>query len=132
MPELLTSGCMLTCDCGSDPMPFNALDLPGKPTVDGLPAATIEEIVPGVNVPSFVMCLSELNPAVMLETALAEGVPTPAPCEPVIVTSWVPPSAVLNYDGVPLATIASTCLCMWEGAITVDTPSEFSVTDESV
>jgi hypothetical protein len=130
MPQLLTSGCMLTCKFGSDPMPFNALDLPGKPLVDGMPTATVLEIVPDDNVPSFVMCACEDNPEVQAATDAAEGVLTPMPCEPVILDPWEPGSITMLFDGAPLATIASTCMCAWGGEISVVAPGQLSVADE--
>lgn len=131
MPELLTSGCMLTCSFGASPAPFNALELPGKPLVAGLPAAAIDEIVPLLNVPSFIMCRSEANPEVAAATAAAEGVLTPMPCEPVIADPWDPPSAVLKFAEVPLATVASKCACAWGGTVSVDVPAGATVIDES-
>jgi hypothetical protein len=131
MPELLTTGCMLTCSFGLTPSPFVALDLPGKPSVDAMPAATILEIVPEDNVSTFGMCESMANPEVAAATAAAMGVLTPMPCVPVIVVPWDPPSAVLTYDGVPLANVESTCMCTWGGEIAVDVPAELTVMDES-
>jgi hypothetical protein len=131
MPELLTTGCMLTCSFGASPAPFDALELPGKPVVDGFPAAAIDEIVPLLNVPSFVMCKSVANPEVAAATAAALGVLTPMPCVPVIADPWEPPSPVLKFAELPLATVLSKCVCAWGGMVSVDVPAGLTVVDES-
>ena len=57
MPELLTTGCALTCSFGLTPSVFIATEMPGKPVVnEAFAAATIVEIVPIENVPPFGMC----------------------------------------------------------------------------
>lgn len=132
MPEFLTTGCLLTCSFGLAPSAFVALDLPGKPVIESaLSTATIMEFVPFDNVLPFAMCSSLANPEVAAATAAALGVLTPMPCVPVIVDPWDPPSELVSYDDMPLATVDSTCLCAWGGEITVDAPAEFiATTDE--
>lgn len=132
MPPLLTSCCVLSCSFGEAPSLFDALPLPGKPTVEeAFVAATIEEIVPELNVPSFAMCSSPENPEVIAATAAAEGVLTPMPCVPVILDPWEPPSPTDSFEGVPLATVDSRCLCAWGGEISVDSPAQVVVADEA-
>lgn len=128
MAELLTTGCLLKCSQGSAPMPFVALPLPGKPVVMGLPTATIMEIAPLANIPSFVMCKSLANPQVAAATSAAQGSLTPMPCVPVVPAPWAPPSAILSYAGMPLATIQSKCLCTWAGEIAVQQAAETIMT----
>ncbi|MCK8785335.1 DUF4280 domain-containing protein [Roseomonas sp. NAR14] len=126
MPEFLTTGCLLTCSFGLAPSVFVAEELPGKPVIEGgFVTATVAEIIPEDNVPSFAMCSSMENPEVAAATAAAEGVLTPMPCVPVIVDPWEPPSELVSYDGLPLATVESKCLCAWGGEIAVDAPMEF-------
>lgn len=125
MSDLLTTGCVLTCTMGDIPSVFIALDLPGKPVVDGgFAAATIAEIIPEANIPSFGMCNSPTNPEVIAATAAALGVFTPMPCIPIVPDPWDPPSAVAHYTELPLATVTSKCMCIWEGEISVDTPGQ--------
>jgi hypothetical protein len=129
MSEYLTTGCMLTCTFGTAPGIFEALPLPGKEMIEGaMTVATIEEIVPLVNIPSFVMCESLANPEVASATAAAEGVLTPMPCVPVPVSPWEPSSINETYVGIPLATVLSKCACSWAGVISVELPSEFIAT----
>jgi hypothetical protein len=132
MPELLTTGCMLTCTFGDVPSVLDVIEEPGKPVIEGgLVAATIADMIPFVNIETFGMCSSMENPEVIAATAAAEGVLTPMPCVPVIPDPWDPPSAILSYAEIPLASVESKCLCAWGGEIAVDTPSEMIVTDES-
>ena len=131
MPEFLTTGCMLTCSFGDAPSAFIALELPGKPVIEGaLTTTTIMEIVPFDNILPFVMCNSLANPEVAAATSAALGVLTPMPCVPVIPDPWDPPCANVFYDELPLATTDSVCMCAWGGEISVDTPAEATVTGE--
>lgn len=120
MPEFLTTGCVLACSMGAAQSPFIALDLPGKPAIDGaLPAATIEEMAPMDNILPFGMCKSLENPEVAAATAAAYGELTPMPCIPIVEMPWEPGSVLITYDGVPLALATDKCLCTWGGEISV-------------
>lgn len=131
MPELLTTGCMLTCTFGMIPSVLDVLPEPGKPAIDGvLDAATMMDMVPLLNILPFEMCMSLENPEVAAATAAALGVLTPMPCIPLVVDPWDPPSELLTYMGIPLATMESKCLCVWGGEIMADTPAEVTVTSE--
>lgn len=129
MAELLTTGCILACSFGTDPAPFVALDVPGKPLLNGvLPAATILEFESFTNILPFGMCQSMANPLVIAATIEAMGVPTPMPCIPQPMTPWMPPAATVTFGGVPLATASSRCLCLWGGQVSVDVPVALGVT----
>jgi len=107
------------------------MELPGKPVIDGaLSTATIMEFIPLDNILPFGMCESLANPEVAAATTAALGVLTPMPCIPVVVDPWEPPSELMSYADLPLATIESKCMCMWGGEIAVDAPAEFTVTTE--
>ena len=130
MPELLTTGCVLTCTFGITPSVFITEPLPGKPVIEGaLDAATIMDIIPFDNILPFGMCESLANPEVAAATAAALGVLTPMPCVPLIPDPWEPPSLMMFYEALPLATVESKCLCAWGGEISVDAPTEFIVTE---
>ena len=132
MPELLTTGCMLSCSFGVAPSAFIATEMPGKPTLmEVLATATIFEIVPVENIPPFGVCSSLANPTVASATAAAMGALTPMPCVPVIVAPWAPPSAILSANKLPLATVESKCECAWGGVISVATPAEFIATTDA-
>ena len=89
---------------------------------NGLPVATIFDFAPFVNIPPFTLCHSPINPEVILLTAAALGVPTPAPCIPIVVVPWEPPTNVL-LDGMPVLTEGSVCECAWGGVIELIGPS---------
>lgn len=126
MAEFLTTGCMLKCSFGMTPSVFMALELPGKPVIMGAMAtATIMEIIPFDNVLPFGMCKSLANPQVASATAAAQGSLTPMPCVPVIPAPWAPPSQIVFYAGLPMATVQSKCMCAWAGEISVEAPAEF-------
>lgn len=130
MPEFLTTGCVLTCSFGAAPSAFIALELPGKPVIEGaLTTATIMEIVPFDNILPFAMCSSLANPEVATATSAALGVLTPMPCVPVVPDPWDPPSANVFFEELPLATVESKCMCTWAGEISVDSPAEMFVTE---
>lgn len=132
MPELLTTGCMLSCSFGAAPSAFIATEMPGKPSLNEvLEAGTIFDIVPVENIPPFAMCSSMANPEVASATAAAQGVLTPMPCVPVIPAPWAPPSAILMANEMPLATIESKCECAWGGMISVTAPAEFTTTADA-
>lgn len=132
MPELLTTGCILACTFGAAPSVLDVLEEPGKPAIEGgLVAATIFDMIPDDNILPFGVCTSLENPEVASATAAAEGVLTPMPCEPVVVDPWDPPSAILSYMDMPLASVVSKCMCSWGGEIAVVDPAELFVDDES-
>jgi hypothetical protein len=120
MPELLTTGALLTCSFGLAPMPFTAQQNPEKSTIEGMPVATIMEFVPDESIPDFVTCTSAENP----EVIAAMG--APVPCTPVIATPWEPGSTVTSLLGLPAATAAAKCMCLLGGGeISVLEPAEF-------
>ena len=132
MPELLTTGCALTCSFGLTPSVFIADELPAAPVVnEAFAAATIVQIVPIMNIPPFGMCSSPANPEVIAATAAALGVLTPMPCVPLIPAPWAPPSILLTADEMPLATVESKCLCAWGGMISVTAPAQFTAATDA-
>ena len=132
MPELLTTGCTLSCSFGVAPSAFIATEMPGKPTLNQiLEAATIFDIAPVNNILPFGMCSSPANPTVVAATAAALGALTPMPCVPVIIAPWAPPSTILSANEMPLATVESKCECAYGGMISVTAPSEFTTTADA-
>ena len=115
-----TDGTLMMCDFGVAP---SALIVePLGVFANDLPAANILDIIPIVNIPPFVLCESPMNPEVIALTSLALGVPTPAPCLPIVVDPWVAPSTVL-MDGMPVLTEGAFCECLWGGTIDLIGPS---------
>ena len=89
----------------------------GKLLGGALPAATIDQFLPMVNIPPFGMCQSMANPQVAAATAAAMGALTPMPCIPNVIAPWVPPAISTFASALPLATVSSKCVCMWGGMI---------------
>lgn len=74
MAHPVTKGSMLQCSFGSAPSIFDVLPIK-QVSAQRLPAATIMDHIPMVNIKSFGMCRSPTNPMVM--TATAGGTLTP-------------------------------------------------------
>lgn len=129
MGLLTVSGAALQCIFGDTPSALITLPDTGV-TADGLPVARITDIAPEMNIPSFGMCQSLLNPEVVAATAAAMGVLTPMPCVPLIVDPWVPGAPTVLVGGVPALTLGSVCMCAWEGVISITEPGQFSATAE--
>lgn len=110
----------MTCDMGVAPSVLVVEPL--GVFANGLPVANITDVAPIVNIPTFGLCNSPANPAVIAMTAAALGVPTPAPCVPAPTGPWISPSSVL-VAGLPVLTEGSSCLCAWAGMIELIGPS---------
>lgn len=114
------AGAMLSCSFGVAP---SALMPKGtaRVLIEGRPAATITDMVPGANIPPFGMCTSLSNPTVAAATSAALGVLTPMPCVP-MATPWVPVAPTTLIGGQPALTTGSTCTCTWGGVIQITNP----------
>ncbi|HET6965135.1 MAG TPA: DUF4280 domain-containing protein [Acidimicrobiales bacterium] len=128
MPIQVVEGAMMACTMGlGPPVPLNCAVPPTMVTAGGLPAANISHFAPMVNIPTFGMCNSPTNPTVIAATAAALGVHTPAPCVPATTAPWEPGSEDVMIGGMPALTNTCTCLCMWEGEITITNPGQVIV-----
>jgi len=121
MPDLVSSGAILTCIQGLAPARLNILPL-NRVMVEEKPAANIMDHIPIENIPSFGMCHSPANPEVAAATAAAMGVLTPMPCIPVIVAPWMPGAERTHISGFPALHKTSTCECCWGGRIRIELP----------
>ncbi|HEX8380453.1 MAG TPA: DUF4280 domain-containing protein [Allosphingosinicella sp.] len=127
MANLLSEGAILSCSFGSATMPM--IVPPEVPILaTSLPTATIMSFVPEENIPSFGMCSSPSNPAVIAATAEAHGVPTPAPCVPMTTTPWAPGAPRVRTGGVSVLCSGSVCLCNWAGEVSIGSPGQMRVT----
>src|SRR5271155_3879746 len=89
--KLVVQGATLMCTMGSSPSQLSVL--PTNETYGGSrPAATVQDMLPQVNVAPFGMCQSPANPQVAAATAAASGVLTPQPCVPATSAPWTPGS----------------------------------------
>jgi hypothetical protein len=121
VPPPYVSTAQMLCSFGISPSPLNVLPL-RRVLIEGKPAATIEDMVPLVNIPPFGMCTSLSNPTVAAATAAALGVLTPMPCVPVPTGPWEPPTANTLIGGTPAVCSGAVCNCAWGGIITVTFP----------
>jgi len=118
----VVAGATVVCSFGVAPAPLSVL--PINMTFDATPAANIMDHKPIVNIPSFGMCMSPANPAVVAATAAAMGVLTPMPCVPATMTPWMPGSPTVLIGRFPAVNNTSTCLCTWGGIVTVVNPGQ--------
>jgi hypothetical protein len=102
--------------------------LPISRVLTTLPDANIMDNKPMVNVMSFGMCQSILNPTVMLATIAKMGTLTPMPCIPMTVVPWLPGSPTVILGNLPALNNSSKLLCLWGGMIGINTPGQFTVT----
>src|SRR3954471_3869384 len=98
MGKLVVMGAMCQCTMGTAPC---TLIVTPANKVDGckVPAATVND-KEVANLPSFIMCTTQSNPAVAAATSAAMGTPTPAPCVPVIGGPWSPGAAKTTIGGI--------------------------------
>jgi hypothetical protein len=125
MGQLVVTGAMMTCSFGVAPAVLNAD--PMGVTAGDLPAATIMDMAPIENIPTFGMCNTITNPEVASATTAALGVLTPMPCVPVTVTPWAPGAISVTIMDMPALTNTCTCECTWGGVITITDPGQFFV-----
>jgi hypothetical protein len=118
MAQQVNMGATLMCSFGLAPASLIVLPV-NRTMAEGPPAANIMDHVPIVNIPPFGMCTAPTNPAVIAATSAALGVPTPAPCVPVIPAPWVPGSPTVMIGNMPALNNTSQCMCTWLGVITV-------------
>ncbi|MGH7439406.1 MAG: DUF4280 domain-containing protein [Polyangiaceae bacterium] len=126
MPKLVVSGAMLACSMGNAPsslsvLPTNMVD------GDSNPAATIQDMIPMVNIASFGMCMSPSNPQVAAATAAAMGALTPQPCIPMTSAPWTPGSTSVTIAGQPALNDSCMCMCTWGGQIQVQSGGQTDV-----
>jgi hypothetical protein len=118
---------MVKCSFGVAPSPLQVIPEGALVTAGGLPAATIANMIPLVNITTFGMCSAPTNPEVIAATAAALGVFTPMPCVPVIVDPWAPGAVSVTINGIPALTNDSVCECAWAGVVTVAEPGQVMV-----
>jgi uncharacterized membrane protein len=85
--------------------------------------------LPWVNIQSFGMCQSPINPAVAAATAAAQGVFTPQPCTPMPTGGWEITSTKVQVLNTPVLTAVSLCHCSFGGIIAVVDPGQSIATD---
>jgi hypothetical protein len=127
MPVQVVSGATLACTMGAAPSVLTVLPQ-NRVNCSKVPAATIMDFTPIVNIASFGMCISPANPQVAAATAAAMGVLTPQPCIPFTSAPWVAGAVTVTIAGQPALDNVSTCLCNWAGAISIVSPGQMQTT----
>jgi hypothetical protein len=111
MPKQCSSGGMLKCSFGMAPTILNIL--PINQVLAGMPAANIMDFKPFLNIATFGMCTSPMNPAV----AMSFG--APVPCTPITATPWFPGKSNILIGNMPALDDGSKCRCEFGGIISV-------------
>ena len=127
MPIQVVSTAPLACTFGAAPATLTVVPATGV-TCSKLPAATIMDFAPMVNIPTFGMCMSPSNPTVIAATSAALGVFTPMPCVPATTSPWTPGAVTVTYGKMSALDNASTCMCMWAGVISITSPGQMQTT----
>ena len=123
---LVVNGATLQCSFGV--APSTMVVLPTKRVnASNMPAATIMDNAPMMNIMPFGMCSAPTTPAVIAATSAAAGVFTPAPCVPVTTAPWVPGAPTVLIGNMPALDANCQCMCTWLGVIRVVSPGQFTV-----
>ncbi|MFT5779008.1 MAG: hypothetical protein ACI837_001965 [Crocinitomicaceae bacterium] len=112
MGKCVCSGAQLKCSFGTSPANFLVLPL-NMVNTTSMPAGTIMDYIPVLNVPPFGQCSSPSNPMVIA----AFG--APQPCIPVTIAPWSPGSPTVKIGKLNALDEADKLLCMWAGSIEI-------------
>lgn len=121
MPKQVCMGATIRCSFGVAPSTLIVLP-ENRVMINGMPAATIIDNKPLVNILPFGLCSSIANPTVAAATTAALGVLTPMPCMPATVTPWAPGSPTVMLANMPALNNSCSLNCMWGGNITFEQP----------
>lgn len=124
MPKQVCTGAQLQCSFGAAPSVFNAT--PRPVLTSQMPAGTIMDHVPMMNIMPFGVCSSIANPTVASATAAALGVLTPMPCIPMTTAPWVPGAVNVLITNQPALDNNCKLMCNWGGVISVVAPGQFT------
>ena len=123
MGQQVCMGAMMQCSFGM--VPSSLAVLPTKMVLTSkMPAATIMDHIPLVNVLPFGVCTSPANPMVAAATAAALGVLTPMPCIPATSSPWLPGSPTVLLGNTPALNASSKLMCNWAGVISITSPGQ--------
>lgn len=107
MPKLTVDGATLICSKGTAPC---ILKVP-IPLVQGEnhPVATIQDRIPGMNIPGFTLC-----------TATGD----PKPCAPSFPGPWAPGAPTVLVHGIPALQHTDTLTCAQGGVVSITYPGQ--------
>ena len=127
MAQCLAMGALLECTMGLTPSPFTVLPTGGV-LATGMPVANIMDNIPLLNIMTFGLCKSPLNPEVAAIIASSLGAVTQAPCIPMTEAPWIPTDPTILVGGLPVIDDTAKLICMWGGVISPTLPGQFVVT----
>lgn len=116
-------GSLVSCCMGAAPASLMVLPINFDMTMS-MPAATIMDHIPFLNILPFGVCISLGNPMVLAATIAALGVLVPMPCIPMTLAPWAPGSPMVMLSNKPVLNNASILPCMWGGVIQIGFPGE--------
>lgn len=116
-------GAVLKCSFGAAPSSMVVLPM-NRVMTSNVPAATIMDHVPMMNIMPFGVCRSLANPTVAAATAAAMGALTPMPCIPATASPWMPGATTVMIGNKPALNNTSKLMCMWAGVIDVVSPGQ--------
>ena len=116
------SGAAMECSFGG--APSSLVLIPTNILISNMPAATIMDFKPIINIPTFGMCNSVANPATKRPPPVLF---TPAPCVPNIVSPWVPGMPTVMMGTFPAIDNMAKLMCTWGGLIAFTSPGQASV-----
>ncbi len=119
------SGATIQCSFGAAPAMLNVLPMRQTLTTN-MPAATIMDNAPFVNIMPFGVCSSLANPTVAAATAAALGVLTPMPCVPATTAPWIVGNPTVLIGNMPALNNDAKLMCMWAGVIQISVPGQFT------
>ncbi len=126
MANLVCTGASMSCSYGSASSSLVILPI-NMVNSDSMPAATVNDFVPLMNILPFGECSSELNPVVAAIILASNGAQTTAPCIPSTVSPWSPGISDVMINGMNALDDGSTCDCLWQGSISFDSAGEEDV-----
>jgi hypothetical protein len=114
--------------CSFGVAPSSAVFLPTNQTLASkMPAGTITDSIPFLNVLPFSMCQSMANPSVAAATAAKLGVFTPMPCTPVPAGVWIVGSPTVMIAKKPALNSTSQLICSFGGVINITFAGQVTV-----
>ncbi len=115
-------GAMMMCSFGVAPSSLIVV----RPTIlaGTMPMANIMDNKPIVNIPTFGMCNSVLNPATKRPAPVFF---TPAPCIPSTSAPWLPGVPTVLVNNMPALDQNCKLMCSYGGVIQIVFPGQFKV-----
>jgi len=119
MAKYVCNGAMLKCSKAMPPATATLIVIPPTVNSDKKQMANMMDFTPVTNVPTFGLCNSKINPAVVAATSAALGVHTPAPCIPALTTPWTGCKMNVLVRKAPAVLKSSKLMCTYLGQISV-------------